>query len=354
MKLLVIRMSSLGDVLLSTAFLESLPEGVIVDWVIRSEFAFALQGHPRIRKLIIFKKESGFKGWMALIRELHQADYDALVDLHVILRTRIAQLYWRWKNWTRPTQKVKQVFRISKGRFRFFAYTTFKNLLPRAMRPIPFWLRYADMAHKVVNQQLKGTTNPSALVGAPSYLPMLENRKGESAEILKRYGLELKKYFAVMPASRWKSKEWPVEKYAELCEALKKEGEILLLGRAHESSCQELMVLLKAKGITWVSALEENDFAVTAILLKNAITFVGGDTGLAHLTEAVGTRAVVIFGPTRPDLGFGPRHPMSRSVTADVFCSPCSKDGRICYRFFDSYACLKNITVDQVKTAVKS
>jgi ADP-heptose:LPS heptosyltransferase len=95
--------------------------------------------------------------------------------------------------------------------------------------------------------------------------------------------------------------------------------------------------------------LEENDFSATTSLMKEAAFYVGSDTGLAHLAEAVGTPSFMIFGPTRPDLGFGPWHQQSGSIHAEVWCSPCSKDGRHCYRYQDRYACLKKITVQDVK-----
>ena len=112
----------------------------------------------------------------------------------------------------------------------------------------------------------------------------------------------------------------------------------------------ELLTIYKS---TFFQALEETDFGVTADLLKNAIAYIGGDTGLAHLSEAVGTPVVMIFGPTRPELGFGPWREKSVAVNSDVFCSPCSKDGRICFRITDPYACLSRISVDSVLVQVK-
>ena len=346
MKLLVIRMSSLGDVLLSTAFLENLPAHVQVDWVVASEFAFVLKDHPRIHQLIVFDKKTGLQGWLELIRKIDEEKYDRVVDLHLTLRTRIARLYLQWLRIKNARIGQTKTYKISKDRFRFFAYTVFKHALPVALRPVPFWIRYAKLAQKIF-PSLTGEVAP------PSYLPILQKRKSEAPEILKRYGLEDKKYYAVMPASRWRSKEWGTEKFAELCVDLKKTSKILLLGRANEPACQELIEKLNQKGISFQSALDEKDFEVTALLLHHALAFVGGDTGLAHLTEAVNTPAVVIFGPTRPDLGFGPRREDSVSVFSETLCAPCSKDGSICYRFFGRYACLKRITVNQVQNAVQ-
>ena len=125
MKLLVIRMSSLGDVILATAFLESLPIDTKVDWLISKEFAFILKGHPRIHHLIEYDKKSGFFGWIRLISTLAHQEYDARVDLHVTLRSQIARLVFHWYDlssefWI-PWKK------ISKQRVCFYGYLFFKN-----------------------------------------------------------------------------------------------------------------------------------------------------------------------------------------------------------------------------------
>jgi ADP-heptose:LPS heptosyltransferase len=341
-KILVIRMSSLGDVVLATAFLENLDPEIVVDWVIASDFAFVLRGHPRVRRLIEFDKKSGFKGWIRLLKELKSEPYGARVDLHVTLRTRLARLYYALSNG--PSVPW---FSISKQRIRFFAYVTLKATLPARLRPTPFWQRFARLA----NREAK-VLNP------PCYLPVIEARALDPKEILARYRLRVKKYYTMMPASRWSSKEWSAEKYVELATTLhtsvqeKESPVILLLGRESDRACQFVRDELTRRKIPFAMALNENDFTVTAILIQQSIAYVGGDTGLAHLAEAVGTPSIMIFGPTRPDLGFGPWSRQSVSIFSDVGCSPCSKDGRICYRFTDRFACLKKIDVEQVRKSV--
>jgi len=342
--LLVFRMSSLGDVILSTAFLENLPPQTTVDWVIASDFAFVLRGHPKIRRLIEFDKKTGLKGWLSLLKALKQERYDARVDLHVTLRSRIAKLYYALTpgSW----------FSISKQRLRFLGYVTLKEAWPRAWRPTPFWKRFARLGASFSDRASGGIKDDA--LKPPAYAPMLEARQGEARLVLERYGLQSKKYYAFMPASRWASKEWSAEKYVELASTLHAltGATILLLGRERDPACQKVANGLRERQIPWTSALQEPDFAVTALLLQQCVAYVGGDTGLAHLSEAVGAPSVVLFGPTRPDLGFGPWSRRSVSVFSDVACSPCSKDGKNCYRFSDPYACLKRIEVDRVRGAI--
>ena len=57
------------------------------------------------------------------------------------------------------------------------------------------------------------------------------------------------------------------------------------------------------------------------------------DSAMAHLSEAVGTPAGVLFGPTTESFGFSPHLKTSRSFSADVGCRPCSKHGHIPCRY---------------------
>ena len=338
MKLLVIRMSSLGDVLLSRAFLENLPSTVEVDWVVSSAFAFALQGHPRIRKLIIFDKKTGFKGWLKLIRSTLKEKYDARVDLHVTLRTQFARIYFFLKD----LQNFEFVSwrQISKERFRFLSVLFFKKATPLWLKPKPLWQRFAELGSNFKE-------NKDAKLNPPAFF--------ETESSLIKYGLESKRYFCIAPASQWKTKEWDVRQYGLLCNHLIKNdlSQVVILGRVNDSACVKLIELLTLYKTPFIQALAEEKFSITADLVKNASALIGGDTGLAHLAEAVGTPVIIIYGPTRPELGFGPRSEKSKAVFSDVICAPCSKDGKFCFRFTDPYACLKRVSLPMVLDALK-
>ena len=352
-KILVIRMSSMGDLILSTAFLESLSPSIQVDWVVSSEFAFVLQGHPRIDRLLVFNKKEGLRGWLRLLKTLSHQNYDARVDLHVTLRSWFARIYF-WISGFKT--KSLPWLKISKQRGRHFGLLIFKGLWPQTFLPTPYWQRFAELA-KEVEEELAEELNRSSReesIRPPSYLPLLLKQSDGVPALLSRYQLEFKRYYAVTPASKWSSKEWSVENYAALCVSLQASTgfPILLIGRSSDPSSQKLIPLLKERRVHFVSALDEADFKNTALLLQQAVSYIGGDTGLAHLAEAVGTPSVMIFGPTRPTLGFGPWRKESAAIFSDTHCSPCSKDGRICYRFLGPYACLKRIDVERVKRGV--
>jgi ADP-heptose:LPS heptosyltransferase len=57
--------------------------------------------------------------------------------------------------------------------------------------------------------------------------------------------------------------------------------------------------------------------------------FVGNDSGLMHLAEAVGTPVVSLFGPTVDAFGYYPSLPLSRTIERRLACRPCSRNGSI-------------------------
>ena len=109
----------------------------------------------------------------------------------------------------------------------------------------------------------------------------------------------------------------------------------------------------KDSGLPYFSAVNAKSLMETAYLLKGADFYLGGDTGLAHLAESLGTPTKVIFGPTAPDMGFGPWREESQAISSPLPCRPCGKDGRVCYRLTQKHLCLKGLSVEAVFTQIR-
>ena len=74
---------------------------------------------------------------------------------------------------------------------------------------------------------------------------------------------------------------------------------------------------------------------------------VSNDSGLMHISSALGVPTVAIFGPTHPKLGFAPAGPNNMVLTTNQPCSPCSLHGQSqCFQ--PSQYCLDKITVEMV------
>ncbi len=91
-KILIIRMSSIGDIVLSTSFLKSVKQkypDAEIHFLIKKEFAELVKKHPSIDNLISFDKKLGIKGLFSLGKLLRKNDYDVIFDIHSVFRSSV-------------------------------------------------------------------------------------------------------------------------------------------------------------------------------------------------------------------------------------------------------------------------
>ncbi len=334
---LFIRLSSLGDVVLATSALEALPPGEKVDWVVSSPYEILLKGHPRIRRIWSFDRRSGRKGWAKLAELLWASGYDDVFDLHGSLRSRGLRfqfLIWRLSKFDSLRSPCWRVIR--KPRVRRAGYFVFKRAWPRAWRP-PL---STGLAARLVGGTGAERPNLRFLVDGVSNPVFNDPSKVFPVG-----------YLCVMPSSIWEGKRWPVSKFLESLIGLGLP--VVVLGSAEDSGSLELVEQLSKTDLQVKSGVGLWNLPEVASVLSNSLGYFGNDTGIAHLAEAVGTRAWMIFGPTRADTGFGPWRSGSLALESPLWCSPCSKDGRGCFRFNNRFACLKVLSSESVVSQVQ-
>lgn len=303
-RVLIFRLSSLGDVIVATAALGA--AGARFEWAVAREYASLLEGHPALARVHGFDRRAGFRAWLRFCRALAQTPYDEVWDLHDSLRTRAAR-------WIVPDLGKKwRVLR--KPRFRRLGFFLFKARWPQAWRP-PRVVRAL--------QEFAGSAEGPAL-------PHL--RDASASPSAGRVG--------VMPSSRWPGKEISAARWARILEA-RGVREVLVFGLPTDSSSAKLLEDLRARGMNVVSALGQKPWAELAREIQGLERLYAVDTGLAHFAEALGVPVHVVFGPTHPDLGFGPWRAESEVEMTPVACRPCGKDGRHCWRLTARYACLR-------------
>ncbi len=334
-KTLIIRISSLGDVILASASLNSaaLPEHV--DWAVAQEFSQVIDGHPRLHTLYSFDRKSGYRGWVQLCRTFWEQRYDQIYDLHNSLRTRLMRvlfLFWSLSDSFsgKQTQAAPRWKSISKPRLRLWGFFLFKRFWPRQLRPEPWVQKFAR-----------------SVGGSGSERPDLRHLCVQAVPKKLEFDPP-SRWICVMPSSRWSGKTWPVSSYADLIS--KFDIFPVVLGTAKDSESHELVKELQRRSIAHYSAVGKWDLRMTAWALNQCPEgYLGSDTGLAHLAEAVGAPARMLFGPTHPEMGFGPWGAQSRSIQTPLSCRPCSRNGRFCYRFWQPYACLRDLSADHVR-----
>lgn len=153
---------------------------------------------------------------------------------------------------------------------------------------------------------------------------------------------------AVAPGSRWRAKRWGG--FAALCNALARTGRrIVLVGDAHDRAYTA--PIAAALGDRVIDAAGSASLLETAALIARCESFVGNDSGLMHLAEAVGVPVVALFGPTVREFGYAPSLGHSTTVERRLACRPCSRNGAApCPK--RTYECLERIRSEDVLRAV--
>jgi lipopolysaccharide heptosyltransferase II len=329
-RILVIRLSSLGDILLTTPVLRMLREhcpAARIDFLTKVAYQDVLCANPCVDRLWLLEPRQGLK---EMLRCLRQTRYDVVVDLHRTLRSRLLShgLLAQHKL-TYVKHTVRRALLVHLG----------WNTL-RAMTPVPE--RYVTALRRL------GVTGP---------LPPLEmHLTAESRAAMQTYLQQefpeslVRPLLAVAPGARWATKRWPVERFAAVAQELAQaqQAAVVVLGSAEDTQlAQELCQRLSVPVLNSAGKLS---LLHTAALLQQCHLLLSNDSGLMHMATALRVPVVAIFGPTVQEFGFYPFQACAQVVSAELACRPCSTKGsRRCPR--GHHQCMQQVTVAQVCTA---
>jgi ADP-heptose:LPS heptosyltransferase len=169
------------------------------------------------------------------------------------------------------------------------------------------------------------------------------------AEKLRKSGLRAEQAYAVMhPGAAYFTKRWAVEKFADIARWLRAEHGIvpvIRLGPGERDAATAMKQQFAPHGIVFEP--KDLDLRELIALVSQARLFVGNDSGPAHLATAAGRPAVVIFGST-DSATWRPWQTDHRVVQNDFPCNPCKGDR--CYAF-DEPRCILSVTLEQVREA---
>ncbi|MDP6500476.1 MAG: glycosyltransferase family 9 protein [Candidatus Marinimicrobia bacterium] len=330
--ILVLRLSSIGDIVQATSPLASLRNrfpNARIDFMTLSHFAPLLENQPSINRIIKINSSEPVMTLRSMGNRLDE-DYDLVVDLHNSLRTKIM-------------------------RRRIVDTETLVYKKPRWKRLKLFQLHINDFVdgfnqrilyHECLKPVLNGQTDIPHTT-----LSISENEKNQAIKLIKQNGIE-NDYLIVIPSAAWETKMWSVEGYKSVFTNLLKETDfsIIILGSENDTICDKIDIddsrVLNLKGKT--------DLRTSLGIVNNAKAVMGSDTGLVHAAEALGVPGVMIMGPTSVETGGGTF--LKNSVTLaneDLWCRPCSQNGKTpCYR--KEQYCMTSITPENVINSINS
>ncbi|MDR0801601.1 glycosyltransferase family 9 protein [Fluviicola sp.] len=298
MKILVVRFSSIGDVVLTTPVVRCLKEqlGSEIHYITKQAFKPVLEQNPYIDRIITIQKSVD-----EVIDLLKQEQYDYVVDLHHNVRT------LRLKR----ALKVKSVA-FPKKNFSKLLLTTFKiNHMPK--------VHVVDRYFEAV--QMLGVKNDRK----PCDLYLSES---DSVD-LKAYQLVEKQFTAVAMGAQFATKQMPLSLMGKVLE--KVEEPIVLLGGPTDSErAVELTVLLENQKV--IDLCGQLSLRQSAFMTKICSKLLTGDTGLMHIASCFETPVISVWGNTVPDFGmytYAPQNPGLYSIheVEGLSCRPCSKIG---------------------------
>src|SRR5262245_4129029 len=329
-RILVIRLSSLGDILLTTPVLRVLREHcpiALINFLTKVAYQDVLRANPCVDRLLLLEPQQGLR---ETLHRLRQTRYDVVVDLQRTLRSCLLYhglLAQRKLAYTKRT--IRRALLVQLG----------WNTL-RAMTPVP----ELYMA-------------PLRCLGITAPLPPLEmHLTAESQEAMQIYRQQelpeglAQPLLAVAPGARWATKRWPIERFAAVAQALAqaRQAAVVVLGSAEESPlAQELCQRLSVPVLNSTGKLS---LMHTAALLQQCHLLLSNDSGLMHMATALRVPVVAIFGPTVQEFGFYPFKASAQVVSAALACSPCSTKGSTrCPR--GHHQCMQQVTVARVLAA---
>ncbi len=325
MKILLVKLSSLGDVIHSLPVLSALktsfPEAEI-DWAVEEPAAEILENHPFLERLLIFPRtrilEELRRGSLfetrRFLRFLRQKPYDVVLDLQGLLKSGLLVGLARGK------------VKIGFANHREGSPLFYNFKLPPYDPDMHAVKRYL-LVLKIFGIEPQKVTFP--LPPVPSL-----------AKLKSKFGLP-ERFAVFIPVARWPSKLWTISGWRTLAYRFAKEGLAPIIVGSEKDAPYVQKILSEAPGRSLCGKIRLLELAS---LLQGASLIVSVDTGPMHLAAALGKTVIALFGPTAP-WRTGPFGEQHQVIFKRLPCSPCFQ--KVCSR----RSCMEEISPQEILNA---
>jgi heptosyltransferase-2 len=299
LKFLIVRFSSIGDIVLTTPVIRCLKKQVPdakVHFLVKESFRSAVEHNPNIDKLHVLAHS-----WELMMEELKTEEYDCIIDLHHNIKT------LRLKR-----ELKKKSFSFYKLNIQKWIYTNFKwNLLPA--------VHIVDRYMKTVESF--GVVNDGA--GLDYFIPEKDEVKLKDIPASHHLG-----YIGIAIGAAHNTKKLPVEKLKQLCSQIN-HPVILLGGKEDAENGKQIASVDPVKVYNACGKFNLNE---SADLVRKSKLIITHDTGLMHIAAAFKKPVISVWGNTVPAFGMFPYYgkysiPNLKSEILNLKCRPCSKIG---------------------------
>ncbi len=330
-RILIVRRSSLGDVIVGLPALVALRRGfpqAYLAWLVEEELADLVRGHDcldevlTIRRLTIRQPFAWWQETRAVSRQLRERRFDWAVDLQGRGKSALmcylsgaprrvgfanevrSMLGMRW---------INEVVPIDPGLTAVDRSLLMADYLGAPLYPVEFHYPVLPEAAEWVEE-----------LAPPDGAPLVGLVLGASSPV----------------------KAWPPEHFARLTELLRETGaEVVLIGGPDVAEREA--AIQAALPEPALSAVSETSLPQLAALLARTDAVVSPDTGALHMAAAVGTPVIGLYGPTSPE-ATGPYGDQHRVLWDRPPCGPCVRRPRC-----SDYHCMIDLTPERVAEAVR-
>ncbi len=285
-KFLIIRFSSIGDIVLTTPVIRCLKqqvENAEIHYTTKKQFASIINTNPYIDKIHLLDGKLN-----DLINELKKENFDYIIDLHNNLRSSIIK-----------TRLKAIAFSFNKINLQKWLMVTFKvNKLPKKH----IVERYLETC------KIFGVENDN--IGLDFFIEKTNEVNLKSIPDRFKNG-----YAAIVIGAKHNTKQLPVEKLARLCKEIN--CPIILLGGKEDNEKAKIVIEKSGKNEI-LNACGNYNLQQSASLVKQAKVVITHDTGLMHIAAAFNQHIISVWGNTMPEFGMFPYQPGKGSVIFEV------------------------------------
>jgi lipopolysaccharide heptosyltransferase II len=314
---LIIRFSSVGDIVLTSPLIRSLRTRFPhcrIDFLVKEDHADLVRHNPHLNQILTLARGSGLDELRRIRMHIQSSGYDAILDMHDNLRSRFL------------TFGATPVLRYRKRRIaRFVLINAHLDMYRFAGGALPMHQRYIEPLAPY------GVTDDGA--GPEVFVtPAIATSAGA---ILTAAGLPAaQQAVGVCPSARHATKMWDAQRFASAAAALAAERglPVLLFGSADEAErCEQIVQHIRAAvpSVLVINTAGQCTLLETAAAMDRCAVVLTNDTGLMHLAASRKRPLVAVFGPTVRQFGFFPHGQQSIVVEhPGLSCRPCTGIGR--------------------------
>ncbi len=323
MKILIIRLSSLGDIVLTQPVVKVLrevyPEAQI-DFYTKKQFVDLVTVFGCVDDILVWEKENFTSGSCRMLSFRNK--YDIVIDLHSKLNTFIIKKIINAKK-TVTYNKKHLLRRLIIKKLTEKEVTSTVELYFSALRKLGIYKEFSF----------------PELVPKDENLPNFKNL----ASFTK---------IAIFPGAIHKTKQYPIGQLAEFIDSIPAEWNckyIVLGSKSEKELSEKLQEQTETELIDLCGKFNISEL-ISAINLCDVI--ISNDSGPMHIAAALKKPQIAIFGATHPKLGFAPLNEKAVILKADLPCQPCSLHGsKKCSK--GHFRCMKEISPDMLKQNLK-